>query len=407
MAMEHLTTSREHLGDSAFYVYEEKLIEHNIKRFKSLPYTNASVHFASMANDNPVLLSMLKEEAFGLFVNSRKHLELGLSLGFKPEQIVFASTGISAPTMRLLGRLGVRVNIDSRGQLEMYGQQHRGSSLGIRLNIDEKSKNNVFIGAESRIGMLESELPEVFAIARKYNLKLIGTHVYLGTDVTSLEDLLAGVDKTLELSDHFEDLEFVDLGGGFPIQEERFDFEQYKHAISERLEKYSRKRGRSIHMVLEPGRAVFGNTAFFCAQVTDVKERPDRYLVCLNASATLIPRAMFYEDYNPVSVLRSSATGEFDKPVDIVGSTTYSRDFIGRKVQLQRVNPGDWLKLHCAGSYCYAMITRFLGQAMPPEFLIRSNGAIELIREGESFFAEADEADSKILDLAVAAHSQA
>jgi len=403
MSMEHLTTSREHLGDSAFYVYEEKLIKHNIKRFKSLPYTNASVHFASMANDNPVLLSMLKEEAFGLFVNSRKHLELGLSLGFKPEQIVFASTGISAPTMRLLGRLGVRVNIDSRGQLEMYGQQHPGSSLGIRLNIDEKSRNNVFIGAESRIGMLESELPEVFAIARKYNLKLIGTHVYLGTDVTSLEDLLAGVDKTLELSDHFEDLEFVDLGGGFPIQEERFDFEQYKHAISERLENYSIKRGRSIHMVLEPGRAVFGNTAFFCAQVTDVKERPDRYLVCLNASATLIPRAMFYEDYNPVSVLRSSATGEFDKPVDIVGSTTYSRDFIGRKVQLQRVNPGDWLKLHCAGSYCYAMITRFLGQAMPPEFLIRSNGGIEVIREGESFFADADEADSKILDLAVAA----
>lgn len=407
MSMEHLTTSREHLGDSAFYVYEEKLIKHNIKRFKSLPYTNASVHFASMANDNPVLLSMLKEEAFGLFVNSRKHLELGLSLGFKPEQIVFASTGISAPTMRLLGRLGVRVNIDSRGQLEMYGQQHPGSSLGIRLNIDEKSRNNVFIGAESRIGMLESELPEVFAIARKYNLKLIGTHVYLGTDVTSLEDLLAGVDKTLELSDHFEDLEFVDLGGGFPIQEERFDFEQYKHAISERLENYSRKRGRSIHMVLEPGRAVFGNTAFFCAQVTDVKERPDRYLVCLNASATLIPRAMFYEDYNPVSVLRCSATGEFDKPVDIVGSTTYSRDFIGRKVQLQRVNPGDWLKLHCAGSYCYAMITRFLGQAMPPEFLIRSNGEIEVIREGESFFADADEADSKILDLAVAAHAQA
>src|SRR5205823_2326613 len=183
----------------------------------------------------------------------------------------------------------------------------------------------------------------------------------------------------------------------------RFDFEQYRRAVSERLENYSRKRGRSIHLVLEPGRAVFGNTAFFCAQVTDVKERPDRYLVCLNASATLIPRAMFYEDYNPVSVLKGSTTGEFDKPVDIVGGTTYSRDFINRKVQLPCVIPGDWLKLHYAGSYCYSMITRFLGQAMPPEYLIRSNGEIELIREGESFFADEDES----LDLAVAAHSRA
>ena len=407
MSMEHLTNSREHLGDSAFYVYEERLIKHNIERFKAIPYANSTVHFASMANDNPVLLSMLRDEGFGLFVNSRKHLELGLSLGFRPEQIVFASTGISAPTMRLLGKLGIRVNIDSRGQLETWGRYHPGTTLGIRLNIDEKSKNNVFIGAESRIGMLESELPEVFEIARKYNLKLTGTHVYLGTDVTSLEDLLAGVDKTLALSDYFDDLEFVDLGGGFPIQEERFDFEQYRLAVSERLEDYSRKRGRSIHLVLEPGRAVFGNTAFFCAQVTDVKERPDRYLVCLNASAALIPRAMFYEDFNPVSVIRSSSTGDFDKPVDIVGGTTYSRDFIGKKVQLQRVEPGDWLKLHYAGSYCYAMITRFLGQAMPPEFLIRSNGDIDTIRQGESFFTESDEADSKAFDLAVAGHSQA
>jgi diaminopimelate decarboxylase len=404
MSLMQLVNIRQHLGDSAFYAYDESLIKRNIERFKSIPYAHTSVYFASMANDNPTLLTTLKNEGFGLFVNSTKHLDLGLSLGFRPDQIIFASTGTSAPTLRVLGKLGVRVNVDSKGQLEMYGGFHPGSALGVRLNIDEKSKNNVFIGTESRIGMLESELPEAFAIAKKYNLKLIGTHVYLGTDVTSLEDLLVGVDKTLALSAHFEDLEFIDLGGGFPIQEERFDFEQYKLAVSQRLAAYSRERGRPIHLILEPGRAMFGNTALFCAQVTDVKERADRYLVCLNASATLIPRAMFYEDYNPVSVLQRSAGGEFDKAVDIVGGTTYSRDFIGRKVQLQRVNPGDWVKLHHAGSYCYSMITRFLGQALPPEYLIRSSGNIDVIREGESFFADENH-DSRIVDLSVAAHT--
>jgi len=403
MSMMQLANSREHLGDSAFYVYDETLIKRNIERFKSIPYPNSSVHFASMANDNPVLLSMLKKQGFGLFVNSRKHLKLGLSLGFDPDQIVFASTGISPPTMRLLGQLGVRVNIDSIGQLETYCSFHPGTAVGIRMTIDEKSKNSVFIGAESRIGFLESELPKVFELARKFKLKLVGTHVYLGTDVTSLEDLLSGVDKTLSLSDNFSDLEFVDLGGGFPLQEERFDFERYRQAVTDRLNAYSRKRGRSIHLILEPGRAVFGNTTFFCTQVTDVKERPDRYLVCVNASATLIPRAMFYEDYNPVSVLRGSCTEEFDKPVDVVGATTNSRDFIGRKVPLRRVRAGDWLKFHYAGSYCYSMITRFLGQTLPPEFLIRSNGEIEVIREGESFFADEDGDNRDGCDLAVAA----
>jgi hypothetical protein len=49
------------------------------------------------------------------------------------------------------------------------------------------------------------------------------------------------------------------------------------------------------------------------------------------------------------------------------------------------------------------MITRFLGQTLPPEFLIRSNGEIEVIREGESFFADEDGDNRDGCDLAVAA----
>jgi diaminopimelate decarboxylase len=392
----NIVESRERLGDSSFYAYCEDQIKYNINRFKGIPYPHKSIYFASMANDNPVLLSILQEHGFGLFVNSRKHLQLAFSVGYDAKQIIFASTGTSEPTLELLGRLGVRVNIDSLGQLELYGRLHPGTAVGIRLNIEEKSKNNVFTGLESRIGIMESELPEVFAIAMKYRLRLLGTHVYLGTDVSLLEDLLPGVDKTLQISSDFAELEFVDLGGGFPIQEERFDFDLYQKAITDKLAAYSTQRSRPIRLILEPGRAVFGNAAFFCTQVTDVKERPDRYLVGVNGSVTLIPRAMFYENYNPVSVLRSSCSGEFDKPVDIVGSTTYSRDFIGKGIQLPRVKQGDWLKFHYAGSYCYSMITRFLGQALPPEFLVRSDGVIELIRAGEDFFEKLESAATTI-----------
>ncbi len=154
------------------------------------------------------------------------------------------------------------------------------------------------------------------------------------------------------------------------------------------MEAYSARRGRPIKLILEPGRSMFGNTTSFYAQVTDVKQRPDRYLVCVNASATLIPRAMFYEDYNPVTIARGSPADFFDLPVDIVGSTTYSRDFIAKKLQLERVEPGDWIELHLAGSYCYSMITRFLGQALPPEYLLRRDGEVEIIRAGEAFFGD-------------------
>ena len=233
--------------------------------------------------------------------------------------------------------------------------------------------------------MTLSELPELFSLAAKYKLRLVGTHVYLGTDIT-LDDMLAGIEKTLEISNQFPDLEFVDVGGGFPVDPARFDFEIYRHRVTAMFEAYSAHRGRSIKMVIEPGRALFGNSGYFYATVTDIKERADRYIVCCDASATLIPRAMFYEDYNPVKPANLESCDFFDKPVDIVGATTYSRDFLSKDLHFPRINVGDRIVFERAGSYCYSMIIRFLGQALPPEYLRTVNGGVELIRSGERFF---------------------
>ena len=97
---------------------------------------------------------------------------------------------------------------------------------------------------------------------------------------------------------------------------------------------------------------------------------------------------MFYEDYNPVSPAIVLGAPTFDKPVDVVGATTYSRDFMSRGVALPRVSVGDWLHFDHAGSYCHSMITRFLGQDLPPEYLARADGTVDLIREGEHFLLE-------------------
>ncbi|WNG29198.1 hypothetical protein F0U62_38300 [Cystobacter fuscus] len=371
-----------------FYLYDESQIQDSLARFRSIPYANSALHFATMANDNPFLLRLLKKEGFGVFVNSPKHLKAAFDAGFSSEDIIFASTGLSRELMELLIKHKIHVNLDSLSQVALYGSLNPGSQVGIRINIDEKSKNNVFIGAESRIGMLESELPALFELASRHGLRLTGTHVYLGTDI-ALKDILQGIEKTLALSDRFPGLEFIDLGGGFPIDPERFDFEAYKKTVSALFEDYSRKRGRSIKMIIEPGRSLFGQSGTFFTTVTDVKERPNRIIVCCDASASLIPRAMFYEDYNPVTVPGGEGKALFDKPVDIVGSTTYSRDFLAKGISLPRVEVGEQLIFGQAGSYCYSMITRFLGQALPPEILRTVGGQFEIIRPGESFLTEA------------------
>lgn len=368
------------------YIYDESLVRRNAARFGRLAYANRAVHAASMANNNPELLRLLHSLDFGVFVNSTKHLKLALDCGFAPEEIIYTSTGIRRSDLELIAELGVHVNIDSLGQLKAFGEIAPGQSCGIRLNIDENSLGNVFIGIESRIGLLEAEIPEALEIAARHNLTLVGTHVYLGTNIVSLETMMAGVARTLELSDQLADLTYVDLGGGFPVPDmdvPEFDYEEYDRRISAMFEEYSAKRGRDVRLVLEPGRALFGDAAVFCTSVLEVKDRPDRRLACVDASATLLPRSMFYGEYHAVEVLGRDDEPVYLKPTDVVGSTTYSRDFLAKGGKLPEVREGDVLAFRNAGSYGYSMISQFLGQDMPREVLVSPDGTARLIRGGE------------------------
>ena len=162
-----------------FYLYDRSKIEANVRRFRSFSYPDTKIHFASMANDNPVLLGLLRESGFGLFVNSLKHLALAEATGI--DNVIFASAGVPENVMRRLTQLRVWINLDSVAQVALFGRLSPGGRAGLRLNIDEKSKNNVFIGPESRIGVMESEISSAFDAAAKTDVTLTGPHVYLGT----------------------------------------------------------------------------------------------------------------------------------------------------------------------------------------------------------------------------------
>jgi diaminopimelate decarboxylase len=185
----------------------------------------------------------------------------------------------------------------------------------------------------------------------------------------------------------FPDLEYVDLGGGFPVDDQgrmQFDYQDYAQRISALFEEYSRKRNRSIKLILEPGRSLFGDTAVFCSRVIDVKERQDRIFACCDASISLLPRSMFYGEFHAVSVLAKEDAPLEDKPVEIVGNTTYSRDYLGKNLRLPRLEVGDVLVFKNAGSYCYSMMSHFLGQRWPAEVLIDHERQPRIIRSREN-----------------------
>jgi len=381
------------------YIYDEASILRSIDRFNSIQYPNTSVHFATMANSNVCLLELIRRCGLKVFVNSAKHLALARASGFGHPDIIYTATGITEATLRDLIRRGVELNIDSLPQLELFGRltQELGGrrSVGIRINIAENTRGNVFAGEESRIGIYASEFGEAHRIADLFGITIVGVHVYLGTDIADYQYLIAGTERVLSEADEFPDLQYVDLGGGFPtegLNGVHFDYPSYGRAITDLFTRYSESRGRPIKMILEPGRSLFGDSAVFCTSVVDLKERADRLIVGCDGSVSQFPRPLMYNEYHPISVNGKAGLDPQVKLCDVVGNTTYSRDYLAKGVRLPALALGDILRLEHAGSYCFALTTQFLGQFAPAEVLVRLNGEIEIIREREkeTSFASAE-----------------
>jgi diaminopimelate decarboxylase len=378
---------------SPLYVYDAGRIRQNVEQYKRIPYDNAAIHFASMCNNNPNILGLMKVLGINVFVNSPKHLLIAYRSGFLPEQIIFTGTNLSDGDFEYIITDNLMVNVDSIGQLDRYGRLNPASKVGLRINpttslLSSRDSNGAFIGPNSRIGILEEELPEAFAMARKHGLILNGVHVYLGTNLMDLDSFRRSAAEVLRIANAFPELEYVDFGGGFGVkshfQDAAFDVDAYGEMIAGKMYRFCETRGKKIKLILEPGRALVADAGYFLTTVVDVKDRPDRVYVGVDASVDIFPRPLFYEDaYHEIAVYDANGNAPLDKPADICGNTTYSRDFLGRNRFLPRISVGDILVVHTAGGYCYSAITDFLGRLKPAEVLI-DEGVATLINPKET-----------------------
>lgn len=357
----------------AFYVYDRSVIRENCRSFMTIPYEPKLITFASMANASVPFLETVRSEGVSIFVNSLGHLATALEIGFKGEEIVFTSSAMEESTMREVARVGAICNLDSVGQVSQWFRLFPDRPVGIRCNIGDrveakKTRGGYFLGKNSRLGL---DLHEIEALENKALIN--GLHLYLGTDIIDLDYFRLCYETVAELAAMFPNLDYLDFGGGFGVTTEsglHFNMETYGRAVTEIMEKVSVAHGRAVKLILEPGRIIGGESAWFIARVTDVKERGDTQLVGVNASTAQFTRPLMYPDdaYHPITILHGD-TGALVKSA-VYGCSTYSRDFFAKEIELPRLAPGDIISFGHAGSYCASSYTTFLGFDKAPEYYL-------------------------------------
>jgi len=360
--------SLESLADlvgTPFYRYHLPTIRAQIARLRTTFAYPVNLLFATMANDHPAVLRAIAEEGVGACVNSLHHLRLALDSGFAANDIQFTSTGAPLEDMVELQRLGIAANLDSPLQVRQWCSVKPGRHLGVRINAASLRPT---ARIRDRIGVNADGLAHAQEEARANAGKVNGLHLYAGTNIQRVEDIVPVLTAFFLLARQVSTLEYVNIGGGIGVDYAHsgcmFDYERFGTEVSILANELASVLGRAVRVYCEPGRSMVAEAGVFVTRVTDLKQLEEDTFVAVDGSVAVFPRPFHHPDnLHYVRALGPERRGKF-RPVVIVGRTTFSRDILGR-CELQELEMGDLLVFEDAGAYCQSMSSQFLGQKTP------------------------------------------
>ncbi|HHV7343706.1 TPA: diaminopimelate decarboxylase [Enterobacter ludwigii] len=382
------------------WVYDAQIVREKIAALHQFDV----VRFAQKACSNIHILRLMREQGVKVDSVSLGEIERALAAGFDPktdpDAIVFTADVIDDATLARVHELQVPVNAGSVDMLEQLGQVSPGHRVWLRVNPGfghgHSQKTNTG-GENSKHGIWYADMPAALDVLQRYNLKLVGIHMHIGSgvDYAHLEQVCgAMVRQVIEFG---QDLEAMSAGGGLSIPyregEEAIDTDHYYGLWSAARDQVAAHLGHAVKLEIEPGRFLVAESGVLVAQVRSVKEMGSRHFVLIDAGFNDLMRPSMYGSYHHISALAADGRDLTYAPrieTVVAGPLCESGDVFtqqeGGKVEtraLPEVKPGDYLVLHDTGAYGASMSSNYNSRPLLPEVLF-DNGKARLIRRRQT-----------------------
>ncbi|MFJ0493132.1 diaminopimelate decarboxylase [Citrobacter werkmanii] len=380
------------------WVYDAQIIRAQIAKLSQFDV----VRFAQKACSNIHILRLMREQGVKVDSVSLGEIERALAAGFEPgqDEIVFTADMIDDATLARVHELSIPVNAGSVDMLEQLGQLSPGHRVWLRVNPGfghgHSQKTNTG-GENSKHGIWYSDLPAALEVIQRYQLKLVGIHMHIGSgvDYGHLEQVCGAMVR--QVVEFGQDLEAISAGGGLSIPyregEEAIDTDHYFGLWNAARDQIARHLGHAVKLEIEPGRFLVAEAGVLVAQVRSVKAMGSRHFVLIDAGFNDLMRPAMYGSYHHISALAGDGRSlEQAAQIETVvaGPLCESGDVFtqqeGGNVEtrlLPAVVPGDYLVLHDTGAYGASMSSNYNSRPLLPEVLF-DNGVARLIRRRQT-----------------------
>lgn len=384
--------------DCPVWVYDAQIIRAQIAKLSQFDV----VRFAQKACSNIHILRLMREQGVKVDSVSLGEIERALVAGFEPgkDEIVFTADMIDGATLARVHELSIPVNAGSVDMLEQLGQLSPGHRVWLRVNPGfghgHSQKTNTG-GENSKHGIWYSDLPAALEVIQRYQLKLVGIHMHIGSgvDYGHLEQVCGAMVR--QVVEFGQDLEAISAGGGLSIPyregEEAINTDHYFGLWNAARDQIARHLGHAVKLEIEPGRFLVAESGVLVAQVRSVKAMGSRHFVLIDAGFNDLMRPAMYGSYHHISALAGDGRSlEQAAQIETVvaGPLCESGDVFtqqeGGNVEtrlLPAVVPGDYLVLHDTGAYGASMSSNYNSRPLLPEVLF-DHGVARLIRRRQT-----------------------
>lgn len=373
--------------ETPYYIYDESILNNQIDKLLKTNIKNYNIHFSIMANNNINLVKIIMKKGIGVFASSITELEIALKIGFKNNQIVFCSSNLKKHEIEFVAKVNPIIVAGSLIQLNKYISYGNVKEIVLRVSFSPEFYKKYGELEIQRQGIEIGNFNVAVDYCSKKNVKIIGIHSYLGTNITNVNIYKEGISLLLNLSKGLTNIKFFDISGGFGLDYMNKDADFNIGYLSEYFydELSMQTFSNSIELKIEPGRFIIAPAGKLICSVTEIFEKDNKVFIGVDTNLANFPRPYIYKHQHLITVYqRKNDIRKMFSNVFICGNSAKSDDFFAQDISFPFVEEGDTLCFHYAGAYSYSMSSNFCALLKPSEYLLNKESSLIKIRDREN-----------------------
>ncbi|MCX8022952.1 MAG: diaminopimelate decarboxylase [Syntrophorhabdaceae bacterium] len=377
------------------YIYSYRTLERHYRvfndAFKEIPHT---VCYSCKANSNIAILKVMGRFGGGADIVSQGELYRALKAKIPPNKIVFSGVGKTKDEIKAaIAAKILMINIESEAELHMIADI--GSTMkvtvpvSIRVNpqIDPKTHPYITTGLKkNKFGIVWEDALKLYReIKGMEYLSPIGISSHIGSQILELSPFIEAVRSLKKMAESLSEMginvKYLDLGGGLGIT--------YNDELPPHPDEYAKVIGKELkntglHIILEPGRVLVGNSGILVTRLLYVKTSPGKVFYIVDGAMNDLIRPSLYGAYHQIIPVQKKNGKDGFVKVDVVGPVCESGDFFAKDREMPVVKAGALLAIKGSGAYGFSMSSNYNSRRRVPEVLVRGKEFF-VIKKRETF----------------------